>query len=216
MACTYPVLIDLKDQKILIIGGGNTAFQKTTKLLKTHCYLTIISPSISIQFQSILPKINYLSKKATLKDIKKDYKLIFACTNDVVFNEKVAQYAKKQNLLINNSSQKKNSNFHNAITIEQTPLLISIYSSGFPFFSKYLKKIIENQFFPKYALLAKFLYPYGERLKNNSYQKVDFFLKKISKTKIKRLLLKYQKYKQKSILKKCIKITEKTLKKCIQ
>ena len=216
MACTYPVLLDLKDQKILIIGGGSTAFQKAIKVLKTHCHLTIISPSISIQFQSILSKINYLSKKATLKDIKKDYKLIFTCINDIVLNEKIAQYAKKKNLLINNSSQKKDSNFHNTITIEQTPLSISIYSSGFPFFSKYLKKMIENEFFPKYALLAKFLYPYKEKLKNNPYQKIDFFFKKISKTKIKKLLLKYQKHKQKSILKKCIKITEKTLKKCIQ
>ena len=98
-----------------VVGAGKVALRRLKKIVsqKTECKIKIISPLILSKINLIADdnkNISILKRKYKKNDLK-NQNIILACTTEIKVNEKVSYDAIKSNLLVNNASDKKLSNF---------------------------------------------------------------------------------------------------------
>lgn len=122
----YPIILDLANKKIAVVGGGKIAARKINSLLAIKVSPTVISPRLanSIQINQIHWIQDYYQRKYVI-----DMDMIIACTNNLQVNRQIVQEATAQQL-VNDTSEKRFSNFYNMAIITQNDLLIGLSTIG--------------------------------------------------------------------------------------
>ena len=123
----YPVMLNLKEKQVVIIGGGNIAARKIEKLRETGCYITVVAPHIG-EVISNDPAVDIIQTSYDKKYIA-DAQLIFACTDNKIINQQVVNDATKWQW-VNDCSQQENSDFFNMATVVKDDIMISISTVG--------------------------------------------------------------------------------------
>lgn len=137
----YPIILDLANKKIAVVGGGKIAARKINSLLAIKVSPTVISPKLanSIPLEQIHWIQDYYQRKYVMT-----MDLIIACTNNLQVNRQIVQEATVQQL-VNDTSEKNYSNFYNMATIMQDDLLIGLSTVGkSPAEVKKIKKMLEK------------------------------------------------------------------------
>lgn len=137
----YPIILDLANKKIAVVGGGKIAARKINSLLAIKVSPTVISPRLanSIQINQIHWIQDYYQRKYVI-----DMDMIIACTNNLQVNRQIVQEATAQQL-VNDTSEKRFSNFYNMAIITQNDLLIGLSTIGkSPSKVKKIKKKLEK------------------------------------------------------------------------
>lgn len=122
---TLPIL--LKNQKILLIGGGNVALQKAQVLSHNNIEFTIISK----EFNKAIKKLhsNIIKKSFKLRDIQDFYIIIDASGNKKVTN-KLIKYKKTHDILLNVVDVPSLCDFYFMALTKNKPLQIAVSSNG--------------------------------------------------------------------------------------
>lgn len=137
----YPIILDLANKKIAVVGGGKIAARKINILLAIKVSPTVISPKLanSIPLEQIHWIQDYYQRKYVMT-----MDLIIACTNNLQVNRQIVQEATARQL-VNDTSEKNYSNFYNMATITQNDLLIGLSTIGkSPAKVKKIKKMLEK------------------------------------------------------------------------
>lgn len=137
----YPIILDLANKKIAVVGGGKIAARKINSLLAIKVSPTVISPKLanSIPLEQIHWIQDYYQRKYVMT-----MDLIIACTNNLQVNRQIVQEATVRQL-VNDTSEKNYSNFYNMATITQNDLLIGLSTIGkSPAKVKKIKKMLEK------------------------------------------------------------------------
>ncbi|MBC1475281.1 bifunctional precorrin-2 dehydrogenase/sirohydrochlorin ferrochelatase [Listeria grandensis] len=137
----YPILLQLADKNVAIIGGGKIATRKAQGLLPTGANITVIAPTFTKALQEMpITRIQENYHAAHIKDAF----LIFCCTDDPEINTRVTTDATATQL-VNDCSNKTRSDFFNMATIRKTDHLIAISTDGTdPARSKNIRTKIEQ------------------------------------------------------------------------
>jgi uroporphyrin-III C-methyltransferase/precorrin-2 dehydrogenase/sirohydrochlorin ferrochelatase len=122
---TLPIL--LKNQKILLIGGGNVALQKAQVLSHNEIDFTIIAKDLKKEIISTTPNVR--KKEFKLKDIKDFYIIIDATGNERVTN-KLIEYKKERDILLNVVDVPELCDFYFMALTKNRPLQIAVSSNG--------------------------------------------------------------------------------------
>lgn len=144
----YPVGLDIKNKKVVIVGGGKIAERKARNLLPYKSDISLVSPDLTDELQKLAErkKISYFKKKYSTTDIKNAF-LVFACTSDGTINRKVFNDAKKQNVSVNVCDKTELCDFIIPAVMKKNGLLITVSSDGKnPKLSRRFKEVIENEF----------------------------------------------------------------------
>lgn len=154
---SYPINLDLKNKKVLIIGAGKVAFRKFKRLIKTGAEIKIISPQFNRNFFSYLKnnseEYKFIKRKYKKSDIN-DVFLVFAATDDKKANEDIARLAKKNDILINAADNAELSDFTLPAAVRQGKLLLTAASGSYlPALSKKIKEKLKKEFGIEYRLL---------------------------------------------------------------
>ncbi len=129
--------ITLKDQKILLIGGGNVALQKAQVLSRNAIAFTLIAKEVDPKIQKLCADIH--RKKFKTKDIKDHFIIIDATGNEKVTN-KLLKYKKKHSVLLNVVDVPALCDFYFMALTKNAPLQIAVSSSGSsPTLAKYFR-----------------------------------------------------------------------------
>lgn len=137
---TLPIL--LKNQKILLIGGGNVALQKAQVLCHNEIDFTIISKEFNSDILNTTK--NLKKKKFKLKDIK-DFYIIIDATGNKKVASKLLKYKKKNNILLNVVDVPKFCDFYFMALTPNKPLQIAVSSNGAsPTAAKYFRDECEK------------------------------------------------------------------------
>jgi siroheme synthase-like protein len=94
-----PVLINITDKKILIIGGGKVAVHKLSTLLKFTDDITILAPDIIEEIGND-SRLTLLIKHYEKEDLF-NFHIVYACTNDKTVNATIKKDANSLGLLVN-------------------------------------------------------------------------------------------------------------------
>lgn len=146
----YPIMVNIFQKKVLIVGGGKVAFRKAQKVLEFGGNLTILSPEIMDDFK-ILQEI-YEERLNLIYDIyDKRYIegcfLVIGATSLRIVNSQIAKDCKNLNILVNLVDSKEESDFITPSVINNDNLTISISTMGsFPYLSKKIRRDMEENY----------------------------------------------------------------------
>ncbi len=102
MPSYYPVFLDLKGRRCVVIGGGEVGERKIEALLTSGAQVTVISPQVTPRVEALAREggVTWEQRRYQTGDLKGAF-LAIAGTDDKTVNTDVASEAKRLNLLLN-------------------------------------------------------------------------------------------------------------------
>lgn len=125
-----PLLIDLKNQPVLIAGGGSIALRRLLLLLEEEALLTVISPDARQEIADLAKngRLIWHQREISMEDLE-GYRLIIAATNDGELNSKIADSVRKHTL-VNVVSRAEHGNIQVPKIIKKGRLTLSVSTGG--------------------------------------------------------------------------------------
>ncbi len=149
----FPIHLNLKGKKCLVIGGGKVAERKVEALLRCSAEINLISPTITDYLQKIVNRgiIQYFNRLYQQKDLDNCFIVISAC-NDKCINEKIAKACHQKNIPVNVVDDPSNCSFIIPSVLQRGALTIAVSTQGkCPMLSKKIREKIESTLGPEYA-----------------------------------------------------------------
>ncbi|MDQ8737417.1 bifunctional precorrin-2 dehydrogenase/sirohydrochlorin ferrochelatase [Paenibacillus sp. LHD-38] len=145
----YPVVMQLRGRRCVVIGGGGIAERKLLGLLDAGADdVRVISPLLT-------PKMAELAAEGKISSCQREYVdgdlsgawLVFAATNDKRVNAVIAAAAERLGILVNSADEASNGSFISPSTLRRGDLLLSVTASGAsPALSQRIKKELAVQY----------------------------------------------------------------------
>ena len=162
----YPVMLNLENKRVLIVGGGEVAAKKTKMLLGQNAKICVVSPSLSQLMHTYYMNgnIEWVNREFNSNDTKNAF-LVIAATNNRNVNECVLESC-NENQLVNIVDSPKDSTFYNMAYFERGKLKIAISTEGAsPMLAKQIKSDLTDFFDESYEEYLKFLLTAREKIK---------------------------------------------------
>ncbi|MHB8125817.1 MAG: precorrin-2 dehydrogenase/sirohydrochlorin ferrochelatase family protein [Desulfitobacteriaceae bacterium] len=131
MSDYYPLFIDLKDQWVLVVGGGAVANRKVKTLLAHHALVRIVSPQLIPSLEILVDdKCCFWSQKEYAVTDLQGVVLVFSCTEKEDLNAQVALDAKVALRLVNVVDDPEKCSFIVPSLMERGDLSIAVSTGG--------------------------------------------------------------------------------------
>ena len=93
-----PISIDVSNQKILIIGGGKSAFNKLRLLSRFDVEVEVLALNVCEEIKNA--GIKYFEEEYN-KEFLKDYLMLYSCTNNFELDKQILLDGKEKGILVN-------------------------------------------------------------------------------------------------------------------
>lgn len=108
----YPVVLNLRERAVLVVGGGKVATRKLTRLLHEGSTVMVVAPHASQQIEQWATEGRLrLCKRSYQPEDMLGMELVFAATNQRSVNAQVAKEAKQRGIWVNVADSSANSDF---------------------------------------------------------------------------------------------------------
>ena len=134
----FPMFVDIKKKKCLIVGGGTVALRKVQVLLDFGADVVVVAPEG-------IPKIKEYPVTVYQRNFEKEdlqgCELVVAATDDAGLNHEIAEAAQKQKIPVNAVDQQEDCSFIFPSYVREQELVGAFSSGGnSPVLTQYLKK----------------------------------------------------------------------------
>ena len=163
-----PLLLNLKNKKVVIFGAGNVALRKATTFSK-YSNVIVISKKFKKEFDDLdIQKINKEITKENVLDYILDSFIVIPATNDFKINNTIADIDHSQNIMVNRVDEEKENDVIVPSIISKEDLIIAISTLGkSPMTSKFLREEIEKFITEEYLLMLNLQTKLRDYLKSN-------------------------------------------------
>lgn len=124
----FPFFMDIEGQKGLIVGGGEVALRKVSKLLPFHPRLTVVAPVIIKELMDI-QEIICLQRPFDRNDIC-DQMFVIAASDEKEVNRETARLCREKNIPINVVDDREACSFLFPALVKRGKLAIGISTQG--------------------------------------------------------------------------------------
>lgn len=173
----YPVFLKINHLNVLIIGGGNVAYEKLHFLLKS-------SPNAHVELVAIqfLPEIKALAKTYDIELIEHSFNplyirnkhIVIAATNTMEVNLEIYRTCKQAGVLINVADHPKYCDFYLGGIVTKGHVKIAISTNGkSPTMAKRLRQYFEEVIPQDINELVEHLNTIRKQVKGDFKEKVD-------------------------------------------
>ena len=122
----FPLFFDLKNARVVVIGGGEEALRKVRLLSKTQARIEIVAADLHAELAA-LPQVKWVAKTYAAKLIKGAQVVI--CANKDL-NDKVSADAKRLGIPVNAVDDAANSTFIIPAIVDRDPVVVAIGTEG--------------------------------------------------------------------------------------
>ncbi len=152
----YPIMLNIRGKKCLVVGGGRVALRKIQALLEHGAAIEVTSPSLC-------PELDQLAKDGVIRTQRRAYKaedldgalIAIAATDDTKTNETIAKDARRRGVLVNVVDNLTSSDFIFPSCFKRGDIVIAVTTSGkSPALAHKIRTELEQSFTPEYAQLA--------------------------------------------------------------
>jgi len=153
----YPVFLDIAGKPVVVIGGGNIAYQKVVGLLKASAEVTVVSPEMNQEMAS-------LAAGGHFRHVQRDYEpgdlegyvLAFVATDDRAVNATVAAEGKERRVWVNAVDDPPYCDFIMPGIAQQGNLIVAVSTSGTsPAMARKMREEIEAFLTEDWALMLE-------------------------------------------------------------
>lgn len=198
----FPLFIELRDRKCVVVGGGTVAERKIEALIEFGAKIVVISMEEN-------GKIRDLERNGRIEVMEREYSsgdldgafLAIAATDNPKTNEEIYKDALKKGIFINVVDCPERCNFIFPAIVKRGDMVIGISTSGaYPALSKRIRQKLETLFpngFEVYLEILKDLRAKaGKRI--NDKEKRTEFLKKVLDDVLDKDISKAEEFKEKA------------------
>ncbi len=160
----YPVFLDLRGKRCLVVGGGRIAERKIRALLRAGARVLCVSETFDPQVRKLARNhkiqlaVKNLSQKASFSSYLQDTFLAIGATSSPSVNQKLYEECRKRNILVNSVDDPRHSSFIAPAVVNRGALSVAISTGGAsPQFAKTLREKMENLFGPEHAAFLAFM-----------------------------------------------------------
>ena len=168
----YPIYLDIRDRRCLVVGAGGVGTRKVTSLLKCGARVTVISPETTPAIEALAQSGKIKLKKRTYRQSDlNDVFLVIGATDDQEMNRRISSDAGRLNLLCNIADRPEICNFILPSIVNRGDLTIAISTAGqSPAMAKTLRKKLERQFGTEYGDLLRLMGAIRKKLLRTNHE----------------------------------------------
>lgn len=155
----YPITLNLRGRRCLVVGGGAVAERKVQGLLAAEAKVSLVSPELSPALRELAQagRIGWQQRAFVPEDAAGAF-LIFAATNRPLVQQAVLRAAQEVGALVNVADMPEACDFQVPAVLRRDGLLLSVATSGAsPALAAVLRARLEREIGPEYAVLARLL-----------------------------------------------------------
>ncbi|MGM0567555.1 MAG: uroporphyrinogen-III C-methyltransferase [Bacteroidota bacterium] len=123
-----PISLNVENKNILIIGGGNVAYQKAKNILAYAKHVTVVAPEFIVELQQ-MDGLNFISD-VYKPEYLKDQFLVYACTDSKKVNQQISSDSEKAGVLCNRTDNADCSDFISSVILENESIIAGINSKN--------------------------------------------------------------------------------------
>lgn len=155
----YPIFLELKDRRCIVIGGGEVGQRKAEGLLEAGAKVTVVSPQLT-------PGLTALRDAGRIAHVEREYEegdlegfeVCMVATDDGAVNARVAREGKERRVWVNASDDPANCDFILPSVIRRGEVVIAASTGGAsPALARRLREELEAYLSEDFELLAKLL-----------------------------------------------------------
>jgi siroheme synthase-like protein len=131
----FPIFVDLKDRRVLIVGAGEIASRRAGILVDFGAEITVIAPDGTeemalLEAQKKVCWLHRICEVETLPELlKQAWYMVLAATDDEAWNSRIAAAAHAAGILANNASDHSQCDFFFPAIVEDDDLVIGVTST---------------------------------------------------------------------------------------
>lgn len=127
----FPLYIDIKNLKLVMVGGGKIALRRLCTLKMFHDQVTVISPSVCRGIEDMICNgfVRWIQRTYVPGDLN-GFDMVFAATDLRAVNHSVFEEAQKAGLPVNISDCKEECSFYFPSVIKDGDIVIGVTSGG--------------------------------------------------------------------------------------
>ena len=171
----FPVFLDLKSKRCVVIGGGAVAERKTANLLKAGADVILIAPTLTNSLTSWRDagQLTHVDRLFDDPDLNGAH-LVIAATSDAEVNRRIAELANDQRIPINVADQPELCSFIVPSIIDRSPVVAAISTGGAsPVLARLIRSRIESIIPAGYGRLASLCSRFRQRVKETFSNPAD-------------------------------------------
>jgi len=152
----YPIYLNLKNKRVVVIGGGEVAERKVESLVGTGAAITLISPEVTPRLASLAHsnQIQLQSRAYAPGDCSGAF-LVFSATDDAEISAAVFRDAAQAGALTNTADRPGLCDFIMPAVVRRGDIAVAISTGGTsPGLAAQLRRKIAKTIGPEYAKLA--------------------------------------------------------------
>ena len=128
----YPMFVETKGRRVIVIGGGNVGAEKVRGLLNAEADITLVSPDLipELQDHADAGRIKHVARPYRESDLDDGYEWIMVATDDGAINAEVAAAGKKRGIWVNAADDPKNCDFILPAVVRKGKITLAASTSG--------------------------------------------------------------------------------------
>ncbi len=159
----FPIFLNLKGKKCLVVGGGEVAVRKVSILLQSGAKVAVVSPELCEGLKKL--EIEYFPERFTESRLE-GMTLVIAATDDRQVNMQVSVAAKERNIPVNVVDNPDLCSFVMPSILDRSPLVVAFSTGGAsPVLARLLRARFESLVPEGYGRLARFASRFREKVR---------------------------------------------------
>jgi siroheme synthase-like protein len=144
-AAPYPVFVDLRGRRALVVGGGRGAAGKVAGLLRAGAHVTVVAPAAVTEIAED-PDVRWHERDYRRGEIA-SYSIAITATDDPAVNRQVARDANAANVWVNSADDRENCTFILPSVVQRGDLQIAASTNGrSPAMAQWVRRRLEATF----------------------------------------------------------------------
>ena len=149
----YPMFLKLEDRRVLVVGGGKIAAEKTYAVLRSATDVTLIAPRViePIARWAEQGRVKHLAQEYR-EGMARGYFLVIAATDSESVNRAVYDEASRSGALVNAVDDPEYCSFYAPSVVSRGDFQIAISTGGAsPALAQQVRKELEQKYGPEYG-----------------------------------------------------------------
>jgi precorrin-2 dehydrogenase/sirohydrochlorin ferrochelatase len=148
----YPIVLDGRAIRALVVGGGEVAGRKAFALLDAGAQVHVVAPHLSAELEAARDLTSLrVTRRGYASEQLAGVNLVFAATDDAAVNARVAEDARRAGVLVNVADAPASGDFVTPAVHRVGDVVVSVVAGGVPKAALRIRDLIAQSIDDRYG-----------------------------------------------------------------
>ncbi|MDE2889678.1 MAG: bifunctional precorrin-2 dehydrogenase/sirohydrochlorin ferrochelatase [Gemmatimonadota bacterium] len=158
-SAAYPIFLDLRNRRCVVVGGGSVAGRKVLGLLAAGARVTVIAPAVSEPLEGLAAegRVHLVRRDFHRRDVE-GAALAFAATDSSMVNDEVVQAGNECGIPVNRADRADQGDFTVPSTLRRGGFQVAVSTAGAsPAYARMIRRHLEEILGPEHGCVVDYL-----------------------------------------------------------